>query len=154
MATNSTARALPVDSALGARADLGAGRRVDVVIALVGLATLAAALILDVVSDKVVMPDGAALGGSCWSLEIFGVACPFCGMTRSVIAFAHGDLGLSLGFHPGGFLMAITMVGSAIGVAFLALTGGRPLASRPNYWRLVEGIALVCVALGVGRWLF
>ncbi len=90
--TNSQARTFPVDTPLGSNE---AGRKIDVMIALVGFTTLALALVLDVATERVVMPDGTALGGTCWSVELFGLACPFCGMTRSVIGFFHGDLALS-----------------------------------------------------------
>jgi hypothetical protein len=34
-----------------------------------------------------------------------GIPCPLCGMTRAVIAAAHGHVGTSLAFNPGGILV-------------------------------------------------
>ena len=40
-----------------------------------------------------------------------GIPCPFCGMTRAVVAAAHGHLVTSLAFNPGGiFVLAFALV--------------------------------------------
>jgi hypothetical protein len=80
------------------------------------LAALAAAtlLVLDVSGGAVVLPGGTALGGLCWWHGLTGLDCPLCGMLRSLIAVAHGDLISSLRFHPAGVLMAATLVGAAV----------------------------------------
>jgi hypothetical protein len=43
-----------------------------------------------------------------------GVPCPFCGMTRAIVAAVHGHIGTSLAFNPGGIIVlalaAIVMV--------------------------------------------
>ena len=36
-----------------------------------------------------------------------GIPCPFCGMTRAVIAVVHGHLGPSLAFNPGGIFVVL-----------------------------------------------
>ena len=36
-----------------------------------------------------------------------GVPCPFCGMTRAVVAAAHGHLSTSLAFNPGGIVVLL-----------------------------------------------
>ncbi len=36
-----------------------------------------------------------------------GVPCPFCGMTRAVVAAVHGHLGTSLSFNPGGVVVLL-----------------------------------------------
>lgn len=43
-----------------------------------------------------------------------GLPCPGCGMTRSVVALAHGDLHASLFYHPLGFVVV------AVGVMLVA----------------------------------
>ena len=34
-----------------------------------------------------------------------GLPCPFCGMTRAVVAAVHGHIGASLAFNPGGIIV-------------------------------------------------
>lgn len=128
-----------------------ARRRLDAAIALAGAMVLMAGVLLRVDGDHVTWPGGAALGGTCWSRELLGLACPMCGMTRSVIALAHGELGASLGFHPGGALVVLMLIGSMLGAALAAITGRRPISSRPGYWRAVQATTLVCVAAGLAR---
>ncbi|MBI5836464.1 MAG: DUF2752 domain-containing protein [Candidatus Eisenbacteria bacterium] len=80
-----------------------------------------------------------------------GMDCPTCGMTRSFVALAHGQLDRSLHFHPlGPVLFALS------GAAGLALLGGWA-ASRS--WRLdlsqgERGLLLGgAVAVLAGTWL-
>lgn len=57
------------------------------------------------------------IGGRCAVLSLTGLPCPLCGMTRSTLALAHGDLAGAFGHHPlGPFLL--------LGLA-LALIPGR-----------------------------
>jgi membrane-associated PAP2 superfamily phosphatase len=48
---------------------------------------------------------------SCPLRAVTGIPCPFCGMTRAVIAAAHGHVGTSLAFNPGGMVvLALALV--------------------------------------------
>jgi Protein of unknown function (DUF2752) len=62
-----------------------------------GAAVLGAALLLPLVPFEA--------GPLCPLRTITGVPCPFCGMTRSIIAVVHGDLARSLVLNPGGILV-------------------------------------------------
>jgi hypothetical protein len=44
-----------------------------------------------------------------------GIPCPFCGMTRAVVAAVHGHLGASLRFNPAGILLIAIAVGLLLG---------------------------------------
>ncbi|PQO33147.1 DUF2752 domain-containing protein [Blastopirellula marina] len=48
---------------------------------------------------------GIPLPPTCGMQNTFGLDCPGCGLTRSFIALAHGDLTASLAFNPGGILV-------------------------------------------------
>jgi hypothetical protein len=132
----------------------GAGpvrRRLDAAIALSGALLLTAGASLRIDGGQVLWPDGTALGAMCWSRTLLGLSCPMCGMTRSVIALAHGELGASLAFHPGGVLVVLVLLGGILGAVFAAVAGRRPISARPGYWRSVEVTALACLAAGLAR---
>ncbi|HEX5097402.1 MAG TPA: DUF2752 domain-containing protein [Acidimicrobiia bacterium] len=63
-----------------------------------------------------------------------GIPCPFCGMTRSVVALLHGDVVASLRFNPGGiFIVALAIVLLA-GPSWLKAINAR---YHPSVWLLV-----------------
>lgn len=62
-----------------------------------------------------------------------GLPCPGCGLTRSLVALAHGDLAASLFFHPLGLLLALALVALALHEARTLLPAAVP---RPGpRWR-------------------
>ncbi|UUO06548.1 DUF2752 domain-containing protein [Blastopirellula sp. J2-11] len=71
------------------------------------LLVLIAALALSFQSgEKVYLPLlGAALPPSCAMKLYYGIDCPGCGLTRSFILLAHGDLPGSLAYNPSGVLL-------------------------------------------------
>jgi hypothetical protein len=46
----------------------------------------------------------------CGSRALFGVECPGCGLTRSFIALARGDLAGSINFHRVGWVLALAVL--------------------------------------------
>jgi Protein of unknown function (DUF2752) len=68
-----------------------------------------------------------------------GVPCPFCGMTRACIAAAHGHIGQSLAYNPGGILVFVAAI---------------VLIVRPSWLRRVR-VPLWTVGIAVGAlWLW
>jgi hypothetical protein len=49
-----------------------------------------------------------------------GIPCPFCGMTRAVVAAVHGHLGSSLAFNPGGIVVLLLAVVALVRPAWLS----------------------------------
>lgn len=76
------------------------------------IAVVVAAFLLQMPdSDSVSLPWlDVNLPTLCGSRALFGVECPGCGLTRSIIALAAGDLEQSLRFHRLGWLMALAIV--------------------------------------------
>lgn len=56
-------------------------------------------------SDVVIPWLQVPLPPTCGMQRSFGIDCPGCGLTRSFICLAHGDLSASLAFNPGGILV-------------------------------------------------
>jgi len=69
-------------------------------------------------------------GIACPLRSTTGIPCPFCGMTRSVVAAAHGHLVQSLSFNPLGIAI--------LALAVVALVRPQILRNRmPRTWVLV-----------------
>ena len=75
--------------------------------------------------------------------RITGLPCPGCGLTRSCVAFLHGDLSRSLHFHPFGPLVVVI-----IAVVLLRLV--RPSLPRPA--ARVELISKVALGVAWAAW--
>jgi hypothetical protein len=125
------------------------GRALDIAGAALAAVQLAAAAWLVPDGDGVVFPGGGELGGLCWFRAVFHIDCPLCGMTRSFVALAHGDLAAALRFHPAGPLLFVAMAGF-LAAAVVALVRGRPpLVERRGFLRGFEAVAVICVVIGV-----
>jgi hypothetical protein len=59
-------------------------------------------------------------GIECPLRAITGVPCPFCGMTRAVVAAVHGHFATSLAFNPGGILVLALAIFTLFRPAWLA----------------------------------
>ena len=87
----------------------------------------------------------------CRFKAITGLDCPNCGLTRSVVALAHGDARASFGWHPAGPLLAAAAAFLAGLVPLLWLRRKRPLWGRRGFVRALEALALVSLLGGVLR---
>lgn len=86
----------------------------------------------------------------CASRTWLGMKCPGCGLTRSIIHFAHGDWRASLRTHRLGAALA-TFIACQIPYRVLALRRrDRPLLCR----RACQWIAAVAIGVLIGSWLF
>jgi hypothetical protein len=68
-----------------------------------------------------------------------GIPCPFCGMTRAVVAAVHGDLGASLRYNPGGILIVVLAIAT-----LLAFRVTRERIRVPT-WSVVAGFGALWV---------
>jgi hypothetical protein len=125
------------------------GRTLDLGLAGLAAAQLGASAWLVPAGDQVVLPSGASLGGLCWFRSVFDLDCPFCGMTRSFVALAHGDIAASVRFHPAGPLLFVAMAIFLAGAVTVAIRRGRPLVERRGFTTGFQTVALVCLAIGV-----
>jgi hypothetical protein len=56
---------------------------------------------------------------ACPLRSLTGVPCPLCGMTRAVVAAAHGHLATSLAFNPGGIFVLLLAIAAVVRPAWL-----------------------------------
>ncbi|WP_279105472.1 DUF2752 domain-containing protein [Gordonia paraffinivorans] len=116
------------------------------VVGIVGAAALGAAGILT--------PSGIESGpGMCPFAMITGLPCPGCGLTRSWVAFMHGDIAAAFGFNLfGPVLLVLTAVTALLAFATLARRRRSPLSG----WRdvVVGPVGAVFLAVWIGYGLF
>ncbi|MBL9149219.1 MAG: DUF2752 domain-containing protein [Phycisphaerae bacterium] len=115
-----------------------------VVIALASIFTVGA-------GDRVAVGStGIQLPPLCMSRTVFGVSCPGCGLTRSFVHLAHGEVQSSLQVHRVGWLLALAVVAQIpYRIVALRTANGLPLGERiPRYFGYVLIAALVV------NWLF
>lgn len=105
---------------------------------LISLAVLVLAAVLEVRADQRVFVRGFPdwpLPESCMSRLWLHVECPGCGLTRSFVYLAHGDLGAAWRLHRVGWLMALAVVAQIPYRALALATGkGMPLGTTFPKW--------------------
>jgi hypothetical protein len=93
--------------------------------------------------------DDYPLPPVCVSYAWFGVKCPGCGLTRSVVYLAHGDLAASWQTHRLGWLFGVLILGQ-FPYRFLALKrGGR----HPFGAGFPAAVGYLLLFLLFGNWL-
>lgn len=119
---------------------------------IVALTIIALSFVLMVRDDQRVAFVGfaaAALPESCGMRIFFQRDCPACGLTRSFIYLAHGDVSSSIGVHRFGWLLAAAVL-LQLPYRWLALRNpALSLSSRTAIW-----IAGLFVALFLANWIY
>jgi hypothetical protein len=80
---------------------------------------------------------------------VFHIDCPFCGMTRSFVALAHGEVSSAFRFHPAGPLLFAAMLAGLVAIATAAIARGRPMVERRRFLVAFESVVVVCLTVGV-----
>jgi hypothetical protein len=97
---------------------------------------------------------GHTFGSACWVRIHFGIPCPNCGMTRSLILAAHGEFARSLRLAPGGAAMVLATLATSL---MLAALGAGMLWGRPSAIRKLQAAlrvtVLACAGLSASVWL-
>ena len=126
------------------------GRLLDLGLAALAATALALATWLTpAVGGGVSRPGGAPLGVMCPARLLLEIECPFCGLTRSFVALAHGRLGAAWAHHPAGPLLFACTLAFLAAAATAALRRRPPLSARPGFARAVEAAVLASLLLGL-----
>jgi hypothetical protein len=75
---------------------------------------------------------------TCPLRAITGIPCPLCGMTRACVAAAHGHLGSSLVFNPGGLLVMLFALTALVRPQWL-------VRARPPVWVISAALGALWV---------
>ncbi|HVR44617.1 MAG TPA: DUF2752 domain-containing protein [Thermoanaerobaculia bacterium] len=115
-------------------------RIADLVVVLAGGALLLAALGLAAARARGidVLPDRSL----CWSQLLLGRTCPGCGLTRSFITVAGGDLARAAAWNPIGPILFVSL-------ALLVLLHALRLAGLPLRWLGAVDLAVGAALAGV-----
>jgi len=113
------------------------------------LASLAVARGLAGASPAAVHFAGRELPVVCVSRLLFGVTCPGCGMTRSVLMTLGGDLGGALAANPAGpvLVAALILLAVQLLLAARAPEGGTSVKRRLLPWAYLYGAVVASVML-------
>jgi hypothetical protein len=139
-----------------------AANKASVAMGLTGAGVLAQLFVLRAVSsatDSSVTLAGHVLAWGCSFQQAFGVPCPNCGMTRSVVFALHGEWGRAFLMNPAGPLVVVGALLLAAALFYLALrqrsTTGAGLTDGLLQRRLMLGTAAYCglvVAVLLANW--
>jgi hypothetical protein len=92
------------------------GKILDLCLAVFSSALLAASLVVDFGPGEDLALAGKDLGTGCLSRHLTGVACPFCGISHSLVALADGDVAASFAYHPLGPVTVVLYLAFIIAV--------------------------------------
>jgi hypothetical protein len=113
---------------------------------IISLAAIALAFLLVVRADGRVALRGLEqhpAPESCLSHSLFHVDCPACGLTRSFIELARGDLARSLSYHRLGWFMALAVLLQLPYRTVCLMTGRTPSRPSPALFGLLLIAALM-----------
>ena len=89
----------------------------------------------------------------CLLKTLTGLSCPTCGLTRAVCHALQGDWAASLGFHPAGILVVVSLMGWVTWMSLEAWRGQALWVTRRKTLAKLAGagIALVSLATWIAR---
>lgn len=123
-------------------------RQVHGLTAMLLLTLIALAFVLSPVGQGLTLA-GQATPPMCSFNFSTGQPCPGCGLTRSWVALAHGDLTSSLSFHRLGWLVMLYTAAQCIRHALYAFYPNRIPQWRPRAKKLDYGLIVLAILLAL-----
>ncbi len=116
-----------------------------------GAAMAAAAIVAVLGLAAILTPDERGLGTHqqlglppCMTETVFGIPCPFCGMTTSFSHMAHGQIAEAITVQPAGALGFVVAAALALGCIVTVATG-----TAPTKWKAVRHSPYLYAIAGV-----
>ena len=126
------------------------GHHIVKMILAAGIISLSTVLVIKT-PDTVCLPgfEAYSLPGLCLFHQIFGLDCPFCGLTRSFVALGHLDLARAWEFNKAGILLYLWVAGQ-IPYRALALIKRKNLGGgeKRRFFRGASGLLLGAALMG------
>jgi len=119
-------------------------RIVDLGIAMFFFIILSFAFCLDFDSAGMLEIGDIPLKKVCFFKRLTNLDCPFCGLSRSIVSFAHGDLTSALSYHLLGPCIAVFMSGTIITIIYATQNRLTPVVEGKIFRYLCTLIALLC----------
>lgn len=120
---------------------------------------MAVGILTVVVLARWLTPDPRGLGTHeqlglppCLTSSVFGIPCPFCGMTTSFSLMAHGEVSASFATQPAGALgFILSIIAFLLCIAF-GVTG-RAVPLGANFWR-ARWLVLLGMSVVLCAWIY
>jgi len=95
---------------------------------------------------------GRLFGSACAFREHFGVPCPNCGMSRSIVLTMHGNMVEAMSLNPAGPLLVLGVLAAALLLGIAAIRS-RDFAARRWVMRSALAYSGLYVAVLIGHWI-
>ena len=127
---------------------MGRGRTLDVVVAGALLTALVLSYITDFGPNNDLQILGLSLGDACLFRRCTHIDCPFCGISRSMVAVMHGRIVESFVYHPLGPCLAVLFLGFLAAVCVAAYRNRTPIIET----RIFSALILVVIITSLSLW--
>jgi hypothetical protein len=96
---------------------------------------LIAGAVSGVLAVSLALPHGRVDGMRlCVWYHLFGITCPFCGMSRGFVAISHGDIAAAIDFNPASPIIYSALLWALFASIWAMKAGRWDSAPRPPDW--------------------
>ncbi len=106
--------------------------------------------------DRSSVPDNIPLGSCIWK-QVTGIACPSCGVTRSVLALCKGEFLNAILLNPFGLIVLIILLVAPLWIVYDVIRRKESLLRFYNFMErllIQPGIAVPVVVLVMSNWIW
>jgi len=129
---------------------MGRGRILDISLAIFLISILVLCRVLEIHLDGGLYFKEKCIGSTCVFLRLTDTKCPFCGISRSMVALMHGQFSDSISFHPLGLLFTVLFIVYVISVFISFYNCKEPIIERKIFTKICISIMICSVIL----WIF
>lgn len=94
---------------------------------------------------------GVPLGDACPFHRFTQMQCPFCGLSRSMVAMMDGDIGKSFAYHPLSLCIAVLFFGFIAAVCAAAYRHTTPVIETRVFYIVLISLVIMSLTIWVAR---